>query len=226
VPCWAQPDGRAQPTNRLDGGLEVAVLQRHGQWAEVLCQNGFRAWVDGNLLASKPRRPGPRWAVALVLVVALGAAVAALVVLAGGDDDPAVVVAELEPTEVALRVPDGWSVSDDGLVVAEDPADLAADLPAGPVVRAEVGGSEVGIDDPAALELRVAGEDFELVEPEEQEVDGFPAVLVTMRGQGRVMVLVAVDPPGQEGATFIIDCPADRFDELQALLASIPGIDG
>jgi len=31
---------------RLDPGLEVEVLEQHGDWAKILCSNGWSAWVD------------------------------------------------------------------------------------------------------------------------------------------------------------------------------------
>jgi hypothetical protein len=31
---------------RLDPGLEVQVLEQHGDWAKILCSNGWSAWVD------------------------------------------------------------------------------------------------------------------------------------------------------------------------------------
>ena len=146
----------------------------------------------------------------------------------GGDDgdraEPGRDAAAFEPTTVAMNLPEGWSLSEDGLVASEDAADLDAAAPDGPVVRAEVGPSELDLDDPAVLDLRVAGDDFEFTEPEVQTLDGFDAVIMTVRGQGRVQVFVAVDPPGQESVFFTIDCPADRFDELNDLLSSVPGI--
>ena len=35
---------------RLDPGLEVQVLEQHGDWAKILCSNGWSAWVDARLL--------------------------------------------------------------------------------------------------------------------------------------------------------------------------------
>jgi hypothetical protein len=232
LPSWSQPDGSAPPSNRLDEALEVAVAQWRGPWAWVVCENGFTTWVDGRQLLPRaaPRGRGGIVAAVGALVVVV-VAVLAIVVAGGGDDDGGgsagrdVDVPELEPTTIALNVPEGWSVSDDGLTAVEDPADLTAAEPAGPTVRATTGDALPALDDPALLDLRVAGDDFELSEPEEQTVDGQPAVVVTMRGQGRVLVLIAVDPPGQEGAFFTIDCPADRFDELRDLLGGVPGVE-
>ena len=42
--------GAATPTNRLDPGLDVQVLERSGDWAHVRCSNGWETWVDARVL--------------------------------------------------------------------------------------------------------------------------------------------------------------------------------
>jgi len=54
LPTWAVPDARYPPNNQLGPGLQVQVLQLAGAWAEVVCSNGWSAWVDGRMLV--PRR--------------------------------------------------------------------------------------------------------------------------------------------------------------------------
>ncbi|MEV7773739.1 hypothetical protein [Kitasatospora sp. NPDC086791] len=53
---WAAPDP-ARPTARLDALLPLQLLGRQGDWAQVLCSNGWTAWVDGRLLVSLPEPP-------------------------------------------------------------------------------------------------------------------------------------------------------------------------
>ncbi|WP_369182122.1 hypothetical protein [Streptomyces sp. Y1] len=53
---WAAPDP-AVPTARLDALLPVQLLARQGDWAQVLCSNGWTAWVDGRLLLTLPQPP-------------------------------------------------------------------------------------------------------------------------------------------------------------------------
>ncbi|MER6313173.1 hypothetical protein ABT237_05325 [Streptomyces sp. NPDC001581] len=56
LPAWESPDV-SLPTVPLDGFLPVQLLSRRGDWGEVLCANGWSAWVDGRLLVSVPQPP-------------------------------------------------------------------------------------------------------------------------------------------------------------------------
>ncbi|CAL9336261.1 hypothetical protein [Streptomyces sp. enrichment culture] len=56
MPAWDTP-GTARPTVPLDPFLPVQLLERMGDWARVLCSNGWSAWVDGRLLVSVPEDP-------------------------------------------------------------------------------------------------------------------------------------------------------------------------
>ncbi|MFJ8473374.1 hypothetical protein [Kitasatospora sp. NPDC094011] len=53
---WAAPDP-AQPSTRLDPLLPVRLIADQGDWAQVLCSNGWTAWVDGRLLVALPEPP-------------------------------------------------------------------------------------------------------------------------------------------------------------------------
>ncbi len=55
---WAAPDG-AVPTEPLDPLLPVQLLSRRGDWGQVLCSNGWSAWVDARLLVTLPQNPPP-----------------------------------------------------------------------------------------------------------------------------------------------------------------------
>ena len=63
MPAWEAPDP-ARPTVPLDPLLPVQLVERRGDWARVLCANGWSAWVDGRLLVAVPQDPpatgGPR----------------------------------------------------------------------------------------------------------------------------------------------------------------------
>ena len=48
---WPRPDPLVAAGPRIDGGLEVQVVDRLGDWAKVAFSNGWTAWVDGRLLA-------------------------------------------------------------------------------------------------------------------------------------------------------------------------------
>src|SRR5688572_5422619 len=50
--AWAEPDGAQPAVATIDPGVEMAVLERQGDWAHIACANGWSAWVDGRLLAS------------------------------------------------------------------------------------------------------------------------------------------------------------------------------
>jgi hypothetical protein len=49
---WPAPDPTAPQGPALGPHLAVRVTQRQGGWAEVLCANGWRAWVDATQLVS------------------------------------------------------------------------------------------------------------------------------------------------------------------------------
>lgn len=56
LPAWEAPDV-SRPTMPLDPLLPVQLLDRQGDWAQVLCVNGWSAWVDGRLLVAVPADP-------------------------------------------------------------------------------------------------------------------------------------------------------------------------
>lgn len=56
MPTWAGPDP-SEPSAWLDALLPVQVTDSRGDWARVLCANGWAAWVDGRLLVALPDSP-------------------------------------------------------------------------------------------------------------------------------------------------------------------------
>ncbi|MGW0363029.1 hypothetical protein [Streptomyces sp. NPDC002990] len=54
--AWETPDV-SKPTVPLDPFLPVQLLSRRGDWGEVLCSNGWSAWVDARLLVAVPQPP-------------------------------------------------------------------------------------------------------------------------------------------------------------------------
>lgn len=56
LPTWATPDATV-PSEPLDPLLPVRLLNRRGDWGQVLCSNGWSAWVDARLLVTLPQRP-------------------------------------------------------------------------------------------------------------------------------------------------------------------------
>ncbi|MFF8602070.1 hypothetical protein ACF06M_24505 [Streptomyces sp. NPDC015238] len=56
LPAWEAPDP-AVPTQSLDAFLPVRLTARVGDWGQVLCSNGWSAWVDARLLVSVPGDP-------------------------------------------------------------------------------------------------------------------------------------------------------------------------
>ncbi|MEU7133609.1 hypothetical protein [Streptomyces sp. NPDC046261] len=55
---WTAPDA-AVPTEPLDPLLPVQLLSRLGDWGQVLCANGWSAWVDARMLVALPQNPPP-----------------------------------------------------------------------------------------------------------------------------------------------------------------------
>ena len=56
MPTWAGPD-TSEPSAWLDALLPVRITDLRGDWARVLCANGWCAWVDGRLLVALPDAP-------------------------------------------------------------------------------------------------------------------------------------------------------------------------
>ncbi|GGT28422.1 hypothetical protein [Streptomyces chromofuscus] len=56
MPAWEDPDP-ARPTVPLDPLLPVRLVERRGDWAHILCANGWSAWVDGRRLIAVPQDP-------------------------------------------------------------------------------------------------------------------------------------------------------------------------
>lgn len=50
---WPRPDPSVAAGPRIGGGLEVQVVDRLGDWAKVIFDNGWTAWVDGRLLVAR-----------------------------------------------------------------------------------------------------------------------------------------------------------------------------
>ncbi|GAA4881880.1 hypothetical protein [Kitasatospora terrestris] len=53
---WTGPDP-SRPSVRLDPLLPLQLLSTSGNWARILCSNGWSAWVDGRLLVALPQHP-------------------------------------------------------------------------------------------------------------------------------------------------------------------------
>ncbi|GAA3803891.1 hypothetical protein ACFS5L_41115 [Streptomyces phyllanthi] len=56
LPAWESPDP-SRPTASLDALLPVQLVERRGDWGQVVCANGWSAWVDGRLLVAVPQDP-------------------------------------------------------------------------------------------------------------------------------------------------------------------------
>ncbi|MFD4137701.1 hypothetical protein [Streptomyces sp. NPDC058572] len=54
--AWEAPDV-SRPTAPLDPLLPVQLVERRGEWGQILCANGWSAWVDGRLLVAVPQEP-------------------------------------------------------------------------------------------------------------------------------------------------------------------------
>ena len=52
LPSWAAPDASGSST-QLAGGLELEVVQRVTDWAQVRASNGWVGWVDGRRLLAR-----------------------------------------------------------------------------------------------------------------------------------------------------------------------------
>ncbi|MGY4100162.1 SH3 domain-containing protein [Nocardia sp. R16R-3T] len=50
MPAWATPDSTWPPVARIDARVELQILERCGDWAHIVCNNGWTAWVDGRAI--------------------------------------------------------------------------------------------------------------------------------------------------------------------------------
>ena len=57
MPAWNGPDGSGQPASQLAEYLDVVIVSRAGDWAQVSAANGWRGWVDGRKLTNAPTPP-------------------------------------------------------------------------------------------------------------------------------------------------------------------------
>ena len=48
--AWETRDSTVPPAAHLDPGLGVTVDQTLGDWAQITCENGWKAWVDARRL--------------------------------------------------------------------------------------------------------------------------------------------------------------------------------
>ncbi|MBJ7609412.1 MAG: hypothetical protein JF887_08275 [Candidatus Dormibacteraeota bacterium] len=48
--AWAAPDPTGAVVATLGGGLPIQITEVRGAWANILCSNGWRGWVDGRII--------------------------------------------------------------------------------------------------------------------------------------------------------------------------------
>ncbi|WP_035840681.1 hypothetical protein [Kitasatospora azatica] len=56
LPTWSAPEP-GKFAARLDPLLPVQLTEIRGDWAQVVCANGWTTWLDGRLLIALPRSP-------------------------------------------------------------------------------------------------------------------------------------------------------------------------
>jgi hypothetical protein len=57
LPAYERADPSAPVVARLDPQLEVQLAERLGDWARIVCSNGWGAWVDGRYLLLRGSQP-------------------------------------------------------------------------------------------------------------------------------------------------------------------------
>ncbi|MFG2848787.1 YrhB domain-containing protein [Kitasatospora sp. NPDC048296] len=55
--AWVAPDPTLDPVTRIDARVELQLLERAGDWAHIVCSNGWSAWVDARAMEELPSRP-------------------------------------------------------------------------------------------------------------------------------------------------------------------------
>jgi hypothetical protein len=51
--AWERPDPNSAVTGMVERRIPVQVLEREGDWAHVVCSNGWSAWIDGRNLKAR-----------------------------------------------------------------------------------------------------------------------------------------------------------------------------
>ncbi len=71
MPFWSAPEASAAAAGRLDPRVPVVIAEQRGDWARVVCSNGWSGWVDGRALIAGAAAPAtaapaasPTWAAA------------------------------------------------------------------------------------------------------------------------------------------------------------------
>ncbi len=57
LPAWAVPDPTQPAVATIDARVEMQVMERTGDWARIVCSNGWSAWVDARRLVSLTAPP-------------------------------------------------------------------------------------------------------------------------------------------------------------------------
>src|SRR5688572_6438349 len=47
IQAWDAPDSARPAATTIEAGVLFSVAERQGDWARVVCSNGWSAWVDG-----------------------------------------------------------------------------------------------------------------------------------------------------------------------------------
>jgi hypothetical protein len=236
---WPAPDPSQRAEAALDPGLPVAIAEYEGAWARIVCANGYSAWTDAGRLLPVPSAhtaatPATRkwwWPTAAVVGVLLVAGAAWMLATddkattRGSEGSDAGTATTPDLSLVALNLPDGWFMSDDGLTVAKIQADLTADVPSGPRVRTEVGDTDTSGDELALITEGASASALEFDDPSEISVSGVVAFTVTARDTEMTRTFIATHPPGRDAVFFILEAPTVRFAEVSELLAKVPGLD-
>lgn len=74
IDAYERADPAGPVVARLDPNLEVLVAERLGDWARIVCSNGWGAWVDGRQLVPRSTPTAARAKPAIKLDPALGGA--------------------------------------------------------------------------------------------------------------------------------------------------------
>ena len=54
IPAWDAPDSARPAATTIAAGVRFTVAERQGDWARVICSNGWSAWVDGRRVVAVP----------------------------------------------------------------------------------------------------------------------------------------------------------------------------
>lgn len=130
------------------------------------------------------------------------------------------------PVVAGLQPPVGWAVASDGMVVAADPADVGAELPAGPRARR----LSIPSDPLTEVEEALAATAIVSEEAAQVTVAGHPGVSIVLEETSAAGTVIrcyvyAYDADGRP-LLFVLEAPPEQWEAAQQTLYNVIELGG